>query len=256
MTRRPRRPRAKAVPARRFWDALTDYEQEIRSIFATDNVVTAALAAVPDKADKVVGDFGCGPGNAFPHLRDFRRVYGVDYSENMLGQAREKRQPNVELLQGRIEDMRLPEPCDLCLALASLMPMNLVHFHQMLDNLLSNTRENGQLMTVLPSLEFRTFAFQLEVDILADQGRDPADIVRALRKQIEAYQFNPLGYMLTDGGLVQKAWLREEIAYRLEKYGFKAVEIRKLELDWERQIKRPDLGHLPRPWLWFVHITR
>ncbi|MBU1001713.1 MAG: methyltransferase domain-containing protein [Proteobacteria bacterium] len=243
------------VPAKDFWDRLTDYDQEIMSIFATEqNVVIDALAAVPDKASKTVADFGCGVGNSFVHLKDFRTVYAVDYSENMLELARKQRQPNVELMQGDIVETRLPEPCDLTLALASVMPENLVHFHAIIQNLVTNTAENGSIFMALPSLESRTFGYQLEVEIQAQKGRDPVQIMNSLMEQITLYQFNPLGYMLTDGGMMQKAWLREEIEFRLSEYGFRAVNIHKFEVEWERQVKRPDMKHLPRHWLWFVEI--
>lgn len=249
-------PQAEHLEAESFWAEVADYDAQIRSIFATRNIITDALGNFPDAHEKVACDLGCGVGNSFQYLRNFRTVYAVDYSENMLSQAAERKKTNVSLIKARIEDVALPEPCDLTLALASVMPESNDHFHVMMDNIIRNTAPDGTIMLYVPSLESRTFAFQKHVDILMAEGRSQEEVATIIRDDIQRYQFNPLGYMLTDSGLLQKQWLEEEIRYRLAQYNFTDIRIEKFKLDWIKQVKLPHLAHMPRHWNWFVTITR
>lgn len=239
-----------------YWEDLTDYEEQIMSVFATENIVTELIAAVPDKSDKVVADLGCGTGNALPFLTEFRQVYAVDYSENMLDFAKGKAGPNVEFIQSTLEEISLPEPADLTLAISCIMPENPVHFYSIMDNVLANTADGGELVMVFPSFESRTFSFHVTVEHLADKGMSPEEIEGVLEKDIVAYQYNPLGYMLTDGGLMQKAWLEHELEYRLRRYDLKGLTFHKMKLDWTKQVKRPEMADYPRPWLWCVHAKK
>lgn len=244
------------VDAEAFWSELIDYDAQIRSIFTTDNIIIEALRHFENAQTKTVADLGCGVGNSFQHLHHFQKVYAVDYSENMLEQAKERLESNVDLIHGRIESVQLPHPCDLTLALASVMPESNDHFHVLMENIVRNTASDGTIMLYVPSLESRTFAFQKHVDILVDEGRSQEEIATTIRDDIQRYQFNPLGYMLTDGGLLQKQWLKEEIEYRLARYNFRSITIEKFKLDWDKQIKLPHLSHMPRHWNWFVTIKR
>ncbi|WP_321401938.1 class I SAM-dependent methyltransferase [Maridesulfovibrio sp.] len=239
-----------------YWETVSDYDQQVVSIFVTENAVTEALRDFPDKPGVTVADFGCGVGNSFKHLREFRRVYAVDASSNMLEQAKAQLEDNVELVKGKIEDTRLPEKCGLTLGLASVMPESIDHFHVLMDNLVQNTLEDGTIMLFLPSLESRTFAFQTYVDIMVEEGRSQEDIYAEISNDIQRYQFNPLGFMLTDQGTMQKAWLYEEIKYRLAGYGFSSIDIKKFEWDWEKQIKKTKYAEYPKHWGWFVVIKR
>lgn len=230
-----------------YWEDLTDYEKQIMSVFATENVVIELIGGVSDKANKVVADLGCGTGNAMPFLADFQRVYAMDYSENMLDFAREKAGDNVEFIQSTLEEVSLPEQADLTLAISCIMPENPVHFYSIMDNVLANTKDGGELIMTVSSFESRTFSFHVTVEHLANKGMQPEEIEAVLEKDIVAYQYNPLGYMLTDGGLMQKAWLEHELEYRLRRYDLKEVTFHKLKLDWTKQVKCPELAEFPRP---------
>ena len=239
-----------------FWASLTDYDAQIRSIFATENIITEALRVFPAQHGTAVADLGCGVGRSFRHLRSFRVVYAVDNSKNMINKAMEQQEANVVLMEGRIEDVALPERCGLVLALGSVMPENNDHFHVMMENIVRNTADDGVIMLYVPSMESRTFAFQKHVDMMIDEGRTQEEIVDTTRANILRYQFNPLGYMLTDSSLLQKQWLKEEIEYRLARYCFQSICVEKFELDWDKQVNLPQYGHYPPHWNWFVTLRR
>lgn len=45
-----------------YWETVTDYDQQVISIFITKNIITDAIQAIPNKAEKIAADFGCGVG--------------------------------------------------------------------------------------------------------------------------------------------------------------------------------------------------
>lgn len=194
--------------------------------------------------------------NALPHLKDFQKVYAVDASSNMLKQAEARREQNVQFIQGHIENTTLPEPCDLTPALASMFPESIHQFHAMMENIVTNTKDDGIIFLFLPSMESFTFYFQLNVDFMTQNGHTQDEILHSIKGDIIRSQFNPLGYVLTNVGTMQKVWIKEEIMFNLSGYGFASVDVEKFELDWVKQVKNADLSHYPRLWDWFVTIKR
>lgn len=238
-----------------FWEKeLTDYENQITSVFSCENVLTRELDNIEDKSNKTVADYGCGVGNSFRFLTEFKRVYAIDYSKNMLKQAEEKKTDNVTLILGDMKTIQLPEKTDIGLAVSSIMSNSLQEFYEIVDNILANTKDDGELFFVVPSLESVAFSYILYADHLQQEGMEISEVYEKVIEAEIKSNFNSFGYILTKYDLLRKHWLKEEILMRLSKYGFKSVDIEKLELDWERQIKLKEYKKYPKLWFWFLKI--
>lgn len=247
---------ASEMHEKEFWDGVKDYNQKIISVFIQNNLLIEKLAAITDKHSKEVADFGCGIGNALPVLKDFKTIYAIDYSAEMLAKAE---QNHADLTQAIfIEDdlkiLKFQHPVDVALAISSIFPQNYDEFDLILNNLLRNLKPNGELFITLPSFESATLLFQLIFHHQRNQGKTETSLQRLIDKSTNQSQYNPLGYLKNDAHFVQKYWLKEELEFRLSFYDLKNVAISKLELDWTAQMKMANYQSYPSLWLWFIHL--
>jgi trans-aconitate methyltransferase len=222
------------------------------------NRLTELLENYPDREHKEIIDFGCGPGNAIPFIDGFKRVYAVDFSENMLDKARERfaSSEQVEFICGDLAHTHI-KAVDVILAVSSVMPLSPQEFQDIIRNFLSNLKEDGEIIMVLPSFESNSFLHQLVVDDMASQGASAEEVINALIKRQIDDNYSPLGYIRSTSGMIQKHWLKEEIEYRLSPFGFQSIDIEKLELEWGSQYLNYDqLKSYPKQWYWMVRIKR
>ncbi len=240
-----------------FWENLKDYDSSIVSVFATENELTELISNIGNKNKKVVADFGCGFGNSFKYLKEFKRVYAVDYSKNMLENAKKKVTGNEILIHERIEKIEFDEKADISFAISSIIPNSITEFYNMIDSIIKNTKKEGQIILTLASFESRIFSIQLDADYMFNHGEDPAKISKILGGWEIKGNFSASGYLISKIGktnLIQKQWVREELLFRLQRYDFKKVEIVKLNLDWDKQLKKKGYIKYPNLWLWLVKI--
>jgi len=239
-----------------FWEKeLTDYDNQVISVFSSENVLTRELNNIKDKKSKTVADYGCGVGNSFRFLTEFKRAYAIDFSENMLKRAEEKKTDNIILILDNMKTVKLPEKTDIGLAVSSIMPKSIQEFYEIVDNILANTKDDGELFFVVPSFESRVLYYILYADYMQKEGMETNRIYKKIIEAEINENFNSFGYFLSKGMLVQKHWLKEEILMRLCRYGFKSIEIEKLELDWAKQIKLKEYENYPKLWFWFLKIN-
>lgn len=244
------------MPPLDFWEQLDCYESNIVSVFKVRNRLTDLLENYPGRGNKEMIDFGCGPGNAIPFLDGFKKVYAVDFSENMLGKARERFASKewIEFIHGDLLHTHI-KAVDVILAVSSVMPLSPDAFGEIIRNFLSNLKEGGEIIMVLPSFESNTFLHQLVFDHMASRGASDEELRNTIiRRQIDD-NYSPLGYIRTTTGMIQKHWLKEEIEYRLNPFGFQSVGIEKLELEWGAQyLNYDELNSYPEQWYWMVRI--
>ncbi len=239
-----------------YWEKLENYEKNIISVFAVKNNLTKYLKNIKNKKNKEIIDFGCGFGYAIHFIKDFKIIYAVDFSENMLNKAKEinRDYKNVNFIKGNLKTTFIKK-VDVILAVSSVMPKNYNEFDVIIKNFLKNLKENGEIILVLPSFESATFFYHLRADYLFKQNKKASEIQEFIKKAQINENYMPLGYLITKINLIQKHWLREEILFRLSKYNFKDVKIEKLELDWEKQIVNyKHFKNYPKLWFWLVKI--
>lgn len=225
-------------------------------MFKVENNLTDYLRNFANKENTEVIDFGCGNGGAIPYLQDFKFVYEVDFSKNMLQCAQQQyaKLKNIAFIQGNLMSLKL-NPVELILAVSSVMPKNYGEFDIIIKNFISNLKENGTILMICPSFESNTLLFHYKTDYLYNKGVPESEIKIALAALQKEQNYSPAGYLITSINLIQKHWLKEEILFRLEKYHFKSIAIEKLELDWIEQIKNHvEFKDYPKLWFWLITI--
>ena len=124
-----------------------------------------------------------------------------------------------------------------------------------MSNIFRNTKEGGTVLLTFSAFESRMFSYQLDVDFMLKNKVAPEQVFQNIRKLEIKDNFNALGYMYANNGLLYKQWVREEILFRLERYDLKKIETEKLELEWDTQVKKPEYKQYPKLWMWLVNIT-
>jgi len=243
-----------------FWETVKSYNDEIIPVFfdkfAKNNKLIQDFKNISNKKDKLIADFGCGAGSSFKYIKDFKKVYAVDFSKNMLEKAEKNSYEDFVLIEDDIKRVKLPEKVDIILAVSSVMPKNIGEFYITIDNFLNNLKKDGEIFLVLPSLEAKIFYYIILADFFFKKGEEPSSIYEKIVNLEKKENFNSFGYLLHKVGIIQKYWLKEEILFRLEKYNFSTISINKLELDWVEQMKIPNLKEYPKQWFWYLRIKK
>jgi hypothetical protein len=121
------------------------------------------------------------------------------------------------------------------------MPKNLKEFYEIIDNIIYNTKKNGIVLITLPSLESKTFSYILYADYLYKSGNSTDTIYKKVIEAEKKDNFNSFGYLFSNDELIQKHWLKEEILFRLSKYNFKSIKIKKIRIRLDKTNKRKQL---------------
>lgn len=221
-----------------------------------ENELTNLLDNIKNKEEKTIIDFGCGHGASTPYIRKFKEIFAVDFSENMLCQAKKKfNQKNITYIKA---DLKSAFICaaDIVIAISSVMPKNKADFDEVIRNFIRNLKINGKIILVVPSLESKTFAIQLLAKYYAEKNINPLIVEELIKREEQKRKFSALGFINTSINLTQKHWLKEEILLALTKYEFSKIQTCKLMLDWEKQIKakKTEFHKYPQQWFWLVEI--
>lgn len=248
------------INTKEFWDGFDgNYEETVISVFENRNELIKLLECMPNKNEKTIADFGCGVGNAVPYLLEFRKIYQIDFSENMLLKSKTRHEclENIEFLLGDNESTKLKEKVDVIIGINSVFPLRYEDFNIAIKNFIENTKENGEIILVMASFEFHTFRYHLDADYLFSKKENPMAVKNYLLGKQRSENYNPFGNVISPFKTIQKKWLKEEILFRLRGFNFSSVKIQKLKLTWNsRQYKNLDFTCYPRPWQWLVKIKK
>lgn len=186
----------------------------------------------------VVLDLGCGTGALFDHLlKSARRVIGVDPSEAMLSEAAERhaaRLSRLTLIQGRAEELAVPECADACIA-----ALDVVNYAQGYAELAAWFRSVRRAVRPGGFFLFDTHSRRKALDVLRDNvfydiGDDIAAVMRTtcdprgkeVTYELTIFAANGKGlYARTDE--THRQWVHsvEEIESALESSGFHQVQV-------------------------------
>lgn len=219
-----------------FWNALEKYDEEIISIFRDAEAARPLVETITRHIgpDTVVADLGTGTGNLLPYLKDAKKVYAVDKSENMLAQARQRNyQPNVEFVCADIRELKLPVPAGLIVALNALWPTSLSDYSKLLAGIHRNLVEGGSLILVAMSFEAMLYYTNLHLAWRIEcLGESEPDAYRFVTRKHAEIMNNMFGYVQPKPTLLQKYWGKEELCERLDSQGFTVTESVKHMLPW------------------------
>ncbi len=241
-----------------FWNQITsdeNYTLAAKSIFEEKNEVARILNNIPFQENKIIADIGCGVGKAFSFLKNFKQIFAVDFSQNMLNIAESKYSTyeNIVYLKQNILHLKLPEKADVILSACSVMPKNDQEFECYINKIKANLKSAGKLILVMPSFESETLSYTFYKDRMYSLQINPKVIETNMDNLSKTKHYSPSGYF-NIGGLIQKHWVKEEIEYKLREFNFKSIEISKLHIDWKLQIKKGYMEKYPKLWFWLLLI--
>ena len=241
----------KAVSEFDFWEHIENYDREINSIFSGKNDLTQGFEDIFDPSAKTVADFGCGPGNALKYFCDFKQINAIDFSSNMLAQAKANNhhQTNIRYFKQNIKQISLLEKVDVSISINSIFPSTYNEFDDFFANILFNTKKGGSIFLLLPSFESYTFHLQMVAAKRFAQESDPECVAREMTLIFKECNYSPLGFILSDLNRVQKKWLKEEVVFRLSSYDLEYVNVKKMMYHTDNA---EVLNH--KRWYWLVSI--
>jgi SAM-dependent methyltransferase len=218
------------------------------------NPVLRALEALADKRSMVVGDLGCGTGVLLPKLaRWFKEVIAIDFSEEMLEQARESCRfaENISFHHLAFEDLhKLPRKLDVAVSINSLVSADVSHLDRGLAAMRATLVPGGRLLGIVPSLEGLHYHVMHLIDLGVARGMDlvKAQEWAARKAELHGYDFKTATF--TFDRIRQHLWLREEVRHRLRKAGFRRWQVLKARLPWDQFAEGRALARVKQSWDW------
>lgn len=219
-----------------------------------DNPVLRAIKRLKNKARMTVADFGCGTGPFLLSLaRDFKQVLAVDFSREMLTQAKRRCRSasNITYHHLTFDELgKTPVELDVAVSMNSLVSHDvgildraLISFHQAMQN-------GGRLLGVVPSLEGLQYHVMLLIDLGLKRGLDlkAAQQFAAKKAELSGYDLNTATF--TFDNIKQHLWLKEEVLYRLKKAGWQSIQIRKARLPWNQFAEGRSFHRYTQSWDW------
>lgn len=240
-----------------FWENVKNYDKEINSIFKGKSNLKKIINEIKNKNKKIIADFGCGIGNSLELIKDFKKIYAIDFSENMLKQAKNKNKKikNIKYIKNNLNNCQLPEKVDYALAINAIFPKNFAEFDIYFENILNNVKKNGKLILLLASFEAYTFLLQMIAKQKFETNKNPQIVINEINEIVSKHNYSPFGYIISDSNRIEKKWLKEEIEFRLSKYNLKKTKITKLEISFPNDNLKKEIPELKR-WYWLIKIKK
>ncbi|GBD35149.1 Ubiquinone/menaquinone biosynthesis C-methyltransferase UbiE [bacterium HR36] len=243
--------------AQAWSQAAADYEEHFIDPYAADvrNPLWRALARIPRKKSKTVGDLGCGTGPLLPRLaREFGHVLAVDFAEGMLQRARARCRSlnNVTFHRLPLQNLQpLHGQLDVAVAINSLGLPHPAEIDQALRQIWHCLRPGGWLLGIVPAMDAIHYMTMLLVDRALQRGL-PLDAARknaAHHANHAEYDFAFSRFLYR--GTEQHFWFGFEVPYRLRRAGFVRLRLAKVYIPWPQVTKLKDLDRFPPTWDWF-----
>ena len=245
----------------RYWERVGDrYEEEIFASSLSDSggVIRRRLDELANPR-AAAADFGCGVGHYLPLLaRRFRAVYGIDFADTLLDQARERtrRLENVSLHRANLASGRakitIPK-VDVGVCANVLISEDPAMRRGILRTIHRTLVSGGQLLLLVLSLESALFANQRLVEWNRRLGWSEAESIasgivpsRDLMRGLVRLERVPT-----------KHYLREEATVCLLDAGFAVSSCDKVEYTWDTEFDDPPRWmKKPGPWDWLFVARR
>ncbi len=176
----------------RWNNEVEDFDEKILHPLRIEqnNPLLEYVNQLANKETMVVADVGCGNGSFIQKLalHPFGKIYGVDYSDNMLELAKTKCRGlgNVEVLRLDMLDLsKLYGRCNIVFSLNSILPRDPRDTAPMLRELFRVLKPGGRLVAILPSFDTVVDLKTVELEMFIERRRErlpnaPRIIVRLL----------------------------------------------------------------------------
>jgi len=161
---------------------------------------------------------------------------------------------NINFLKNDIKKVKLNEKVDIILAINSIFPKNYSEFDEYINNILNNLKEKGEILLLLPSFEAYTYYLQMLSIIKFNKTKNPNLVKTEMEEIFKNRNYNAFGYIINQNGIMQKKWLKEEILFRLKKYNFKNLTIKKMETELKNNLINEKNTKF-KNWYWMIKIN-
>ena len=206
---------------------------------------------------KTIGDMGCGRGPLLEHIKCFKKVIAVDYSEKLLNVAKEKYGEN-ENISFHCMDMRsMPElhnTLDVAVSAGSIIGPTITDCKEIFKEIYNCLRGGGVFYGILASYDTCLYYARLQIDKYMQEGKTEKEAVEIVSNEMKDRTVNPIaGYYKHDGFQV-KYFYEYEIVPMLTEAGFKDIFFCKNYYSWENS-KKYDYGFFPgkeKIWDWNI----
>jgi len=218
------------------------------------NPVLQFLSKLPGKNKLTVGDLGCGTGPLLPRLSKlFKKVQAVDFSAGMLTEARKRCKgiKNISYQQLSFAELdKLAGTLDVIVSMNSLVSADVRVLDAALAGFLQALKPGGVALGIMPSLEGLHYHIMHLINLGVERGMDlkMAYAFAARKAELHGYELSTATFSFDD--IHQHLWQRDEVAYRLKKAGFRAIQVRKASLPWDQFAEARSLNKYPPSWDW------
>jgi SAM-dependent methyltransferase len=245
----------------RAWDRIAEvYFEEISTPFQAEvkNPLLDYLDALPDRQKMTVADLGCGIGNLLPFLADrFKKVVAVDFSPKML-RAAQLNCPhhNIQFCRQSLTDLSVfSGQFDLAVTVNSVLAPNLDTVDQILREMAASLKPGGILAGIFPSMESVLYEGVLILDREREQSENEEEALKRAQRKVRRNRYNFIAGFYTEGDDRQKFYYSFELRRRLQKAGFKGIQLGKVLYPWYAEDGDEAFAGEPKMWDWFVRAT-
>lgn len=200
------------------------------------------------KKNLVVADLGCGLGYLLPFL-NFKKVYAIDFSKEMLKEAKKKAGKNVILKQADLRKLPKME-LDVAIAVNSVLGPKIEDVNLVLEQIHKSLKTNGKFFGIFPSMESVIHNSML----VYEREKKNNSIKKAMTRTKRIVENSKYCYIrgIYDDGEKQKFFYRFELENRLKEAGFSKIKIGKVEYPWGKHGEYETFKGKPKMWDWFV----
>jgi SAM-dependent methyltransferase len=246
---------------KKHWNKIAQtYNEEIFDVFKSDKnkILTGFFNKYADKTKHAL-DFGCGNGKAFPYLAPrFKQVTGMDISDELLKQARNRPFQNVTCLQADLTDLKQTLPkADFVFCCNVIMLPEFEKNLSMLKNINRSLRKGGTAVIILPSMESYLFAAWRLMEWNRREGTLPEQIDPDELSGFQVGKTDLLQGLLKINGVTTKHYTAEELRVIFPVAGLKIMSLNKVEYSWNSEFSSPPKWmKAPYPWDWLVECRK
>ena len=233
------------------WDKIsTKYYKEIDSPFSkgVTNPLFKEITRLPK--NKVVADLGCGTGPLLKHLKKFKEVYAIDFSQGMLDIA--KKTNKAIFLKKDLTKLNFKNKFDYAFSINSILLPSINQTNKIIKNIYTSLKKNGKLFLIIPAIEAELFRATLTFEREYKKCKDEKQAISYTKDLIGRRTYDFLTGFFNNKGK-QKHFYKEEIEYKLKRAGFKKIQFKKVLYPWtNHEDYSPFFKDTPKLWDWFI----
>lgn len=243
------------------WDRIgNNYDDQIFDVFKSDrNKILPKYFKKHANKRGVAIDFGCGTGKSFEYIAPlFKKIVGIDISNELLNQAKKRPFKNVEVRQLDLTHSKLPlASADFAFCCNVAMLPEIEKTHAIIQNIQKSLKPGGSAVLVLPSLDSVLYASWRLIEVYKKEGIEVADIPDSEFDYFRASKRKLIEGIIHIDNVPTKHFMRPELDVVFRNAGFALTKVDKVEYTWDTELAEPPKWLKdPYPWDWLVECRK